>query len=343
MRARKPWVRARLILLGWNVRFICLLPDCLDSGLWTRRKVGRQGYARPQKVSIEYGRFAGRRLEPELCGVVPGDVIDCRVFSDGFLLTQALDSVAGAGLQAQSTLWSHCIRELQAEMPEQQFNTWIRPLQAIEDDQTLRLLAPNRFVVDWLKEHHLGRISELVTKKGDGHHVVVEVGSLQATAAAALAPHKKPGGGSQRSAGNQRQVSRLNPTFTFDRFVEGKSNQLAKAAALQVGENPGKSYNPLFIYGGVGLGKTHLMQSIGNAILKRNAGSRVSYVHSERFVGDMVRGLQHNTISEFKGSIPHAGCPVDRRHTVFRRERSDLRRSFFTLSTRCWKRKSRLC
>ena len=94
--------------------------------------------------------------------------------------------------------------------------------------------------------------------------------------------------------------SRMNPAFTFDRFVEGKSNQLAKAAAIQVGENPGTSYNPLFIYGGVGLGKTHLMQSIGNAMLAGNTATRVAYVHSERFVRDMVQGLQHNKIADFQ-------------------------------------------
>ena len=94
--------------------------------------------------------------------------------------------------------------------------------------------------------------------------------------------------------------SRLNPGFTFDAFVEGKSNQLARAAAIQVSENIGRSYNPLFIYGGVGLGKTHLMQAVGNSLLSIDPGARISYVHSERFVGDMVRGLQHNTISEFK-------------------------------------------
>jgi chromosomal replication initiator protein len=97
-------------------------------------------------------------------------------------------------------------------------------------------------------------------------------------------------------------VSRLSPAFTFQSFVEGKSNQLARAAAVQAGENPGTSYNPLFIYGGVGLGKTHLMHAAGNAMLERKPGARVAYVHSERFVGDMVRGLQHNKISEFKRS-----------------------------------------
>ena len=200
-------------------------------------------------------------------------------------------------MQAQSTLWDHCIRELQAELPEQQFNTWIRPLQAVEDEETLRLLAPNRFVVDWLKENHFERITELVNVSSKPMVVVVEVGSLQPVrkARAEVAPAPRPA-----AIGATVVASRLNPTFTFETFVEGKSNQLAKAAAIQVGQNPGKSYNPLFIYGGVGLGKTHLMQSIGNAMLSRDGASRVSYVHSERFVGDMVRALQHNTISDFK-------------------------------------------
>lgn len=182
-------------------------------------------------------------------------------------------------------------------MPERQFNTWIRPLQAVEDERTLRLLAPNRYVVDFLKTHHFDRITELVSDSGKGIDVVVEVGSLQAAVVAEPGARPRPG----KLPAVPLLDSRLNPSFTFDAFVEGKSNQLAKAAALQVAENPGKSYNPLFIYGGVGLGKTHLMQSIGNAMIARDARSKVAYVHSERFVGDMVRALQHNSISEFKG------------------------------------------
>ena len=201
----------------------------------------------------------------------------------------------GNFLHAETKLWSRCVRVLQAELPEQQFNTWIRPLQAMEEGTGLRLLAPNRFVVDWLKEHHLERIVEIALGFEENCQVLVEVGSRQA---AAPPPSSMP---SPRSAQAVAPVvSRLNPDFVFENFVEGKSNQLARAAASQVGENPGKSYNPLFIYGGVGLGKTHLMQAIGNAMVKRNANARVSYVHSERFVGDMVKGLQHNTISEFK-------------------------------------------
>jgi len=193
------------------------------------------------------------------------------------------------------------MRDLQSEIPEQQFNTWIRPLQAVEDDGKLRLLAPNRFVVDWLEEHYIERILELVDGSGAPAEVVVEVGSRQAAAPALAATPSRPAATTTpRKSSPASLESRLSPSFVFDTFVEGKSNQLAKAAASQVGENPGKSYNPLFIYGGVGLGKTHLMHAIGNAMLERNPSANVAYVHSERFVGDMVRGLQHNTISEFK-------------------------------------------
>jgi len=206
-------------------------------------------------------------------------------------------------VQGNSTLWNRCVRELQVELPEQQFNTWIRPLQAVESSQSLKLLAPNRYVVAWLQQHYLERITELACGKGAPVQVQIEVGSRQVAAAAVTGS----AGSAPRPAALTRRhdapvVSRLNPSFVFDSFVEGKSNQLARAAASQVGQNPGKSYNPLFIYGGVGLGKTHLMQAIGNAMLQQNPAARVSYVHSERFVGDMVKGLQHNTISDFKRS-----------------------------------------
>jgi chromosomal replication initiator protein len=196
------------------------------------------------------------------------------------------------------TLWNRCIRDLQAELPEQQFNTWIRPLQAVEDGRVLRLLAPNRFVVDWLQEHYIERILEIVDGSGAETEVIIEVGSRQSAAPAETSARPKPI--AITPVASPAIDARLNPVFTFDNFVEGKSNQLAKAAATQISENPGKSYNPLFIYGGVGLGKTHLMQAVGEAMLARNPTARVAYVHSERFVGDMVRGLQHNKISEFK-------------------------------------------
>ena len=204
-------------------------------------------------------------------------------------------------MSAESTLWNQCLRVLQTELPEQQFNTWIRPLQAVDDGAVLRLLAPNRFVVDWLQQHYLDRILDLVAEDNEDTELIVEVGSREAAEpaparrAAVAPPIRKASAGAP-------VVSRLNPAFTFENFIEGKSNQLARAAASQVGSNPGKSYNPLFIYGGVGLGKTHLMHAIGNAMKKDEPGARVSYVHSERFVGDMVKGLQHNSISEFKRS-----------------------------------------
>lgn len=205
-------------------------------------------------------------------------------------------------MPAETTLWNRCIRDLQAELPEQQFNTWIRPLQAVEDDGRLRLLAPNRFVVDWLQEHYIQRILEIIDGSGGNTELVVEVGSRQGPPKAQQASPRPAPRASAPDPGPAIIASRLNPAFTFPSFVEGKSNQLARAAASQVSENPGTSYNPLFIYGGVGLGKTHLMHAVGNAMLERKPGARVAYVHSERFVGDMVRGLQHNKISEFKRS-----------------------------------------
>ena len=194
------------------------------------------------------------------------------------------------------SLWSQCVRSLEADLSEQQFNTWIRPLQLVEDGQLVRLLAPNRFVVDWVKGHCLEKIrSWWSTHSDQGSEVVVEVGTRTAIKREAPAQVEAE----VRVAGPVLG-SRLNPAFTFDSFVEGKSNQLARAAALQVARNPGSAYNPLFIYGGVGLGKTHLMQAVGNMIAAANPGAKVAYVHSERFVSDMVRGLRHNTIADFK-------------------------------------------
>jgi chromosomal replication initiator protein len=192
----------------------------------------------------------------------------------------------------EASLWARCVRALETELPEQQFNTWVRPLQPIEADGCLRLLAPNRFVVDWVRTHLLARIDELLRGGSSAAPpaVTVEVGSRAPTPAASVPRQAKPAG-----IGVQ-----LNPEFTFTSFVEGKSNHFAKAAALQVAGNPGRAYNPLFIYGGVGLGKTHLMHAIGHMIESRDARARVAYVHSERFVSDMVRALQHNTINEFK-------------------------------------------
>ncbi len=197
----------------------------------------------------------------------------------------------------QTTLWNQCVRQLQGEVPEQQFNTWIRPLQAVEEPGVLRLLAPNRFVVDWVREHYLARISEVAVRAaGDNsQQVMLDMGHSRPAPTPAAQPPAASGAPRGPIVG-----ARLNAEYTFATFVEGKSNQLARAAATQVAENPGTAYNPLFIYGGVGLGKTHLMQAVGNAIREQSPGASVAYVHSERFVGDMVRALQHNTINDFK-------------------------------------------
>ena len=205
------------------------------------------------------------------------------------------------------SLWNRCLRVLENELPEQHFNTWIRPLQSIERDGELRLLAPNRYVIDWLGQNSLQRIKELIRAFADGPvpEIVLDVGTRAGNAAVNAAanngiPFEAKAALSIRRAAPLVLGSRVNADFTFASFVEGKSNQLAKAAAIQVAGNPGKAYNPLFIYGGVGLGKTHLMHAVANQLKERDADARLAYVHSERFVGDMVKALQHNTINDFK-------------------------------------------
>ncbi len=198
----------------------------------------------------------------------------------------------------QTSLWKRCIQELRADLSEQQFNTWIRPLQVVEEERSLRLLAPNRFVVDWVHANCMDQLTKVIGAETDWPEpaIVVEVGRqglLDEPAPPKAAP--APARHDARWSGG-----RLNSTYTFQTFVEGKSNQLARAAATQVAWNPGSAYNPLFIAGGVGLGKTHLMHSIANLMLERQPTAQVAYVHSERFVGDMVKALQHNAINDFK-------------------------------------------
>jgi len=208
----------------------------------------------------------------------------------------------------QGSLWQQCLAHLENELPEQQFNTWIRPLHAVENAQELRLLAPNRFVLDWVRDNYIASIQNTLNALSQDQplRVQLQIGSVQPVAhklaeSAAQAPRPAaPGRGDRRREQRELPRSNLNPGFTFDSFVEGKSNQLARAASMQVAENPGEAYNPLFIYGGVGLGKTHLMQAIGNLIVARRPGAQVAYLHSERFVADMVKALQHNAINEFK-------------------------------------------
>ena len=241
-------------------------------------------------------------------------------------------------------LWQQCVELLRDELPAQQFNTWIRPLQVEAEGDELRVYAPNRFVLDWVNEKYLSRLLELLTERTNGLVPALSllIGSKRSStprAAAVSTPSPAPstpapaavttaatttaqaepsrasfdpmaGAASQQAPartersvqveGGLKHTSYLNRTFTFDNFVEGKSNQLARAAAWQVADNPKHGYNPLFLYGGVGLGKTHLMHAVGNHLLAKNPNAKVVYLHSERFVADMVKALQLNAINEFK-------------------------------------------
>lgn len=248
-------------------------------------------------------------------------------------------------------LWDRCLQSLQNEFPAQQYNTWIRPLQAEVSNNAIILVAPNRFVRDWVCDKFLSRISQVVCDVTQEPGFIVRVEVRHQTNAngqrtmpvmqqrtrpaprvsvnqsfnghdndpmpvpapivnnyAEPAPQLELDVGYQNRdservvnvEGGLRHQSNLNEAFTFESFVQGKSNQLALAAAQQVGDNPGGSYNPLFIYGGVGLGKTHLMHAVGMEMLKTNPSARIIYLHSERFVADMVKALQLNAINDFK-------------------------------------------
>ena len=202
-----------------------------------------------------------------------------------------------------STTWERCLDRLEVDLTSEQFNTWIRPLHAVEDESILRLLAPNQFVRDCVNKHFLDRIRKIVgVCEPEAKDITVQVGSRDAsptfgTAGGSVA-QGSPG---INAAPDERPSTGLRAEFTFENFVEGKSNQMARAASMQVAANPRDTdNNPLFIYGGVGLGKTHLMHAIGNRMLQENPRANVVYLHSEQFVAEMVTALQHNRINEFK-------------------------------------------
>jgi len=202
-------------------------------------------------------------------------------------------------------IWNRCISYLKESLTTAEYNTWILPLQVTGRDGQIVLYAPNRFVRNRVKEHYEQQITELCTDLSGGeiHTIRFEIGTL-----------KRDSGSAEDVRGNtdarapmlqvntteRRSVSNLIDEFRFETFIEGKSNQIARAASIQIGENPGLTYNPLFIYGGVGLGKTHLMHAVGNMVLDNSPSARVVYLHSERFVTEMVKSLQHNRIDEFK-------------------------------------------
>ncbi|MFT4635954.1 MAG: chromosomal replication initiator protein [Chitinophagales bacterium] len=201
-------------------------------------------------------------------------------------------------------LWDKCLSKLEDEVEERDFHTWVRPLHANNSDSELILYAPNRFIKDWLMDNLMEKLGVTVEHfAGDGATVTVTL-----EAPVQLSQQANSRSVNERSASIEPEISKpspfgtnvLNATFTFENHIEGKSNQIARAATKQVSENPGSAYNPLFIYGGVGLGKTHLMHAAGNLILQNRASAHVAYVHSERFVSDMVKSIETNSMNKFK-------------------------------------------
>jgi chromosomal replication initiator protein len=210
-------------------------------------------------------------------------------------------------------LWNDCSRLLESELTPQQFSAWIKPLKALEFDEstaTLTICAPNRLKLDAIRSQFSEQIAGAVARVMqrpisivfaiEGGYSALRIplngGPTDGVVDAADAPHA-----AVASAPNEQlERARLNPNLSFDNFVTGKANQLARAAAMQVAENPGGSYNPLFLYGGVGLGKTHLTHAVGNAVLARARGAKVRYIHAEQYVSDVVRAYQRKAFDDFK-------------------------------------------
>ena len=192
-------------------------------------------------------------------------------------------------------IWQQCLGQLQSETNGDQFETYLRPLQVDFSKGKLMLLAPNIYVEEKVRSTYLARISEYFAALNEEGDVLLSVGGMREAQPLRADPKQ----GLKHGENLARTSHNLNREFTFDAFVEGKSNELAKAAASQVADNAGKSYNPLLMYGGVGLGKTHLMQAVGNEILRRKPEARVMYLHSQRFVQDMVKALQTGTMQDF--------------------------------------------
>ncbi len=216
---------------------------------------------------------------------------------------------AGSALNAGDSLWQTCIEQLAQEMPEQQFNTWIKPLaaQVSDDFSKVTIFVANRFKLDWVRAQYAGKIAAILERLY-GQQVQVELALAQRDAPARtyLAPAQaevpmpaEPVEATEDpNAGGFK--NRLNTALTFDTLVEGTANRMARAAAMHVASTPGQLYNPLFIYGGVGLGKTHLMHAVGNKLLADKPGAKVLYIHAEQFVSDVVKAYQRKTFDQFK-------------------------------------------
>ena len=206
-------------------------------------------------------------------------------------------------------LWQTCCDELSREMPEQQFNTWIKPLTALvsDDQQKVTLFVANRFKLDWVRAQYAGRLSATLESL-QGHPVQIElvitpreggIRPARASTPSSMEVRPEPTPAAEEPVTNTFR-SRLNTALTFDNLVEGTANRMARAAAMHVSGSPGQLYNPLFIYGGVGLGKTHLMHAIGNKLLAERPEAKVLYIHAEQFVSDVVKAYQRKTFDEFK-------------------------------------------
>ena len=216
--------------------------------------------------------------------------------------------------------WPTCLRRFEKELSTQQFNTWIKPLIAEIEGNVVRLVAPNRFVMQWVKERFLKKIDLFATESGlDGIQIELVLSESDPKTPASITKNDKSpqqkivvadviqnnGAATLTKAlkvtqNKSHESSGLNPAFNFDNYVTGRANQLARAAAIQVAQNPGTAYNPLFIYGGVGLGKTHLLQAIGNELKQHNPDAKIRYLHAERYVSDVVKAYQRKTFDEFK-------------------------------------------
>lgn len=212
--------------------------------------------------------------------------------------------------QSLNTFWLSCLDHFRKELNAQQFNTWIKPLQidpAFNGDHEVVLIAPNRFVSQWVKDNFIAHIENMALgyfdKKIRFHLKLVEQTEAKPVIASPAAEEIQQETKPEVKTAYQparKNPSGLNPNFTFDNFVTGKANQLARAGAIQVAESPGIAYNPLFIYGGVGLGKTHLIQAIGNYVYENDRSAKIRYVHAEKYVSDVVSAYQHKAFDKFK-------------------------------------------
>jgi chromosomal replication initiator protein len=198
-----------------------------------------------------------------------------------------------------NSFWRFCLARFEKELPPQQYKTWIKPLRIQADDNRLTLVAPNRFVLQWIRDKFLARVAQLAREHFQREiEVLVALGERELPVSPP--PQAAQGVKQHEAKPSSREISRLNPAFTFETFVTGKANELARAAAAQVAERLGSAYNPLFIYGGVGLGKTHLIQAIGNRLRGQAPETKIRYIHAEQYVSDVVRAYQHKAFDDFK-------------------------------------------